>query len=99
MMARFGVAKFEDRSLANWATIITGQVCVYKTSRGLGIFERLYEELWQLTPAQYKLAIALVATSNPRSLAAHKKIGMSEVHQFAYNGKTYNTMAMKIGQG
>jgi hypothetical protein len=41
--------------------------------------------------------VSLVNTTNPRSLAAHKKLGMAIVDQFIYNDKTYNTLAMKIG--
>jgi L-amino acid N-acyltransferase YncA len=69
---------------------------VDKANRGSGIFERLYETLWALLPSHYEVAVALVSTSNPRSLAAHKKIGMIEVDQFVYNDKTYNTVAKKL---
>jgi len=100
MMARMGQIDFDGKALSDWPCIITGPVCVDKQSRGSGAFARLYQFLWQvlseLYPGQYKVAVALVSTSNPRSLAAHKKIGMSEVDEFVFNDKTFNTIAMKI---
>ena len=100
MIARFEQVEFGGKTMSQWPCIITGPVCVDKAGRGTGIFARLYELLWQvlseLYPGQYKVAVALVSTSNPRSLAAHKKIGMSEVDEFVFNDKTYNTIAMSI---
>jgi len=96
MMARFDQAHFDGRPIADYACLIAGPVCVDKANRGSGIFVSLYQSLfWQL-PSQYELVVALVSTSNPRSLAAHKKVGMAVVDQFVYNDKTYNTIAAKI---
>ncbi len=96
MISRFDQAKLEGKPLSQWKIAICGPVCVEKPSRGLGIFERLYGQLWQLIPPQYEVAVALVSTSNTRSLAAHKKLGMAEVDQFSFNDKTYDTIAIKI---
>jgi len=96
MMARFDQAILDGRPLANWSCAIAGPVVVDKASRGTGVFVRLYEELWRLLPARYEVAVALVSRGNPRSLAAHKKIGMVPVDQFVYNDKTYDTIAKKL---
>ena len=98
MMARFDQTQFGGKSLTQWSCVIVGPVCVDKASRGTGVFEGLYEKLWQLIPAPYEIALALVSTTNPRSLSAHKKLAMIEVDQFIYNDKTYNTIARIIGQ-
>ncbi|MBS1996428.1 MAG: GNAT family N-acetyltransferase [Cyanobacteria bacterium SZAS LIN-2] len=100
MLARFEQINFAGGKMADRPCVITGPVCVDKESRGSGIFSRLYQALFQqlseLYPGRFELAVALVSTSNPRSLAAHKKIGMVEVDQFVFNDKTYNTIAMAI---
>jgi predicted GNAT superfamily acetyltransferase len=97
-MARFDQIQFGDKALTQWNFVIVGPVCVDKASRGTGVFEGLYANLWQLLPASYEVAVALVSTTNPRSLTAHKKLAMIEVDQFVYNDKTYNTIARIIGQ-
>ncbi len=96
MIAGFDRAKLDGKPLSQWRCAIFGPVCVEKNSRGQGIFEGLYGELWRIIPTEYEAAVALVSTNNPRSLAAHKKLGMVEVDQFIYNGSTYNTIAIKI---
>ena len=96
MMSGFDRAQIEGKALALWNCVITGPVCVEKASRGSGVFQGLYAKLWDLLPPQYDLAVALVSTSNKRSLAAHIKIGMVEVDQFAFKDSSYCTLAMKI---
>lgn len=96
MLARFDQSSLEGRLLSDYNCAITGPICVDKAHRGTGIFERLYEKLFELTPTQYDLAVALVATSNSRSLAAHKRIGFAEVDEFIYNETTYRTIAIKL---
>ena len=98
MISRFAQGQFDGKALSQWHCAIVGPVCVERNSRGQGIFEGLYTALWQFLPSQYEVAVALVSTENPRSLAAHKKLGMLQVDQFVYSGTTYDTIAMKVAR-
>ena len=95
MIERYHDSIYEDKTLDSFCSYLSGPVCVEKTQRGKGIFEGMYDKLFDLLPAQYELAVTLVANDNPRSLNAHQKIGFKPISQFMFNGRTFNILAMR----
>ena len=92
MIARYPLITFEERSIDSYKSFVSGPVCVAKSERGKGIFEGLYHALPSLLPSDYELAVALVSTSNPRSLRAHEKVGMQRVDQFEFASREFVTV-------
>ena len=62
--------------------IVVGQVCIDKNYRGKGLLDKSYAAYKNLYKNKYDFAITEIATTNHRSLNAHKRIGFKEVHQF-----------------
>lgn len=95
MIERYRDSIFEGRTLDSYRSYISGPVCVERTERGKGIFEGMYGKLFDLLPAEYELAVTLVANDNPRSMNAHQKVGFNPVSQFMFNGRTFNILVVR----
>lgn len=78
---------FEDLSylgkpVSTYNYIVVGQVCVHKNYRGRGILDKCYETYKKSFKEKYDFAITEIATTNPRSINAHKRIGFTEIHKY-----------------
>jgi GNAT superfamily N-acetyltransferase len=62
--------------------IVVGQVCIGKAYRGQGILDKCYAAYREYFISRYDFAITEIATSNQRSVNAHKRIGFEEVHRY-----------------
>lgn len=93
MMQRFPHLKIRSRNFDEVLSYITGPVCVEKSYRGQGVFEALYNKLFDATAMNYDVALAFIATSNPRSLKAHEKVNMNVIDQFDFGGREYYIVA------
>jgi predicted GNAT superfamily acetyltransferase len=96
MIDRFSHALYESKPLEAYCPYISGPVCIDRAHRGKGIFEGMYKQLFGLLPARYDLALTLVAKDNPRSLAAHAKVGFEQIDQFRFNGRVFYILAVKV---
>jgi hypothetical protein len=63
-------------------------VCVDKVYRGQGIFDQCYLAYEKFYEYKYDFAITEIATSNTRSLQAHKRIGFKEINSYFAPDKT-----------
>ncbi len=69
---------------------IMGQICVHKSYRGTGIFDRLYSGMREQMQPRYELCIPEVATRDQRSLKAHYRVGFKNaLHYTAPNGEDW----------
>lgn len=70
------------KKVASYRPMVVGQVCVGKSQRGTGLFDKLYNAYQEEYASTYDFAITSVALSNYRSLAAHQRIGFKILHTF-----------------
>jgi hypothetical protein len=82
---------FKGKSLTDLRFFIMGQVCVAKAYRSKGVFVEIYNKMRDVYSAQYDCLITEIDELNPRSMAAHKKVGFELLHQYKSEcGKNWN---------
>lgn len=96
MIARYPQLKYKAQTLDSFKSFVAGPVCVAKSQRGKGIFQGIYSALPSILPPDYELAVALVSTTNPRSIRAHEKVGMEKIDQFEFGGREFYTLVKTI---
>jgi len=67
---------------------VVGQVCIDKEYRGQGIFDNCYFAYKKYYSDKYDFAITEIASTNLRSLNAHKRIGFKEIHSYFVTEET-----------
>jgi len=77
-------------------SIVCGPVVVSKNFRGLGLLSRMYEVLKTEARSKYPIGLTLVSQANPRSIAAHEKLGMKKLTSFESDGRTFWAFAMRF---
>ena len=82
MFEVFDKTRINGKSVSDHNYIVVGQVCVDKNYRGQGIFDRCYEAYRNEYRDKYDFAITEIASHNTRSLAAHRRIGFSELNSY-----------------
>lgn len=73
---------YKEKIISTVHYIVVGQVCVGKAYRGRGIFDSCYAAYKEFYSSKYDLAITEIASSNTRSLQAHKRVGFQEIHSY-----------------
>ena len=73
---------FKEKIISDVNYIVVGQVCVGKAYRGQGIFDDCYAAYKKFYSSKYDLAITEIASTNLRSLNAHKRIGFREISSY-----------------
>jgi ribosomal protein S18 acetylase RimI-like enzyme len=71
---------YNGKPVSAYNYIVVGQVCVSKAYRSQGLLDKCYEAYRKHFEPKYDFAITEIATSNQRSINAHKRIGFKEVH-------------------
>ena len=66
-----------------------GPICVHKNYRGSDVFANLFDFSRKQMKSRYPIMITFVNQINPRSIAAHKKIGMDLIKEFEFNNNQY----------
>jgi len=69
--------------------LICGQVCVHKNFRGLGLMNRLYEKMKELS-SKYEYCVTEISSQNTRSLHAHYKVGFKIIHTYTKQDEEWN---------
>ncbi len=82
MFELFSRIGYLNKKITAYQFIVVGQVCIHKNYRGQGIFKQAYLEYKSLYQQKYDLAITEIASTNSRSLEAHKRIGFKEIHTY-----------------
>lgn len=83
MFQIFDAIAFNGKPISSFHYIVVGQVCVDKGYRGQGVLDNCYLTYRAAFRPKYDFAITEIATRNTRSLAAHKRIGFTELHRYA----------------
>lgn len=88
-IAHFILKQFPDLTKNNW---LYGPVCIDLHYRGQGILNTLYDKICALNTGK---PIAFINTQNPRSLAAHQKLGMRVAANFTFDEIDYHLVIGK----
>lgn len=73
---------FKGKVVSDYNYMVVGQVCIGKDYRGLGIFDKAYAAYRSLFKDKYDFTITEIATTNQRSIQAHKRAGFTEIHRY-----------------
>jgi ribosomal protein S18 acetylase RimI-like enzyme len=79
MFEAFSSIVFRGKPVSESRYIVVGQACVDKAYRGQGVLDACYKTYRETFSPRYDFAITEIASTNTRSLAAHKRIGFQEV--------------------
>ncbi len=82
MFQIFDAIQFNSQPVSSFQYIVVGQVCVDKEYRGQGVLDNCYLAYRNKFSPKYDFAITEIATRNTRSLAAHGRIGFTELHRY-----------------
>ncbi|WP_198552901.1 GNAT family acetyltransferase [Psychromonas sp. Urea-02u-13] len=73
-----------------------GPVCVDKSVRGQGVFERVFEFSLAKMSARYPIMVTFINKVNPRSYEAHtRKTSLKVIKHFEFNNNNYYKLACK----
>ncbi|MDR7127745.1 hypothetical protein J2X69_000073 [Algoriphagus sp. 4150] len=82
MFRQFDKIEYMGKKVSGYNYIAVGQVCVGKTYRGEGLFDKCYAKYKEAFEGKYDFAITEISTSNLRSIRAHRRIGFDVIHTF-----------------
>lgn len=82
MFELFETIEYKGKLLSGYDYMVVGQVCVDKKYRGQGVLDKCYELYSETFRHRYDFAVTEIATSNQRSLNAHKRIGFNTIHEY-----------------
>ncbi|MEO6232497.1 MAG: GNAT family N-acetyltransferase [Ferruginibacter sp.] len=82
MFNNFEQIIYKGKIIAEHNFIVVGQVCIQKDYRGKGLFDEVYNAYKKQFFNKYDFAITSIATTNQRSINAHKRVGFVELHSF-----------------
>jgi len=66
-----------------------GPVCVDKRVRGSGVLEKLFDFALMSMQKRYPILVTFINKINPRSYAAHTRMGLEVICEFQFNGNNY----------
>lgn len=73
-----------------------GPVCVDKSVRGQGVFEKIFHFSLLQMSTRYPFMITFINKINPRSYQAHtRKVNLSVINEFQFNNNQYYKLACK----
>jgi len=82
MIEHLETLSFKDRPMKEYRYYIMGQVCIAKTHRGKGLFEKLYRHHKKVFQPRFEVLVTEVSTSNYRSGKAHRNTGFQTINTF-----------------
>jgi len=88
--------QWNSQNLSHLKYYVMGQICVDANSRGLGVFDQLYDKHKEVYSADYELCVTEISTSNTRSQRAHERIGFKTIHTHVDHVDEWNVVAWKF---
>lgn len=88
MFETFDETDFKNQKIADCNYLVVGQVCIAKNYRGRGMLDECYAAYRAHYQSKYDFAITEIATSNTRSLNAHKRIGFRHIKTYTAPDQT-----------
>ena len=90
MFEIFDIIFFKGKLISLYNYIVVGQVCVDKQYRAQGIIDNCYAFYKDHFKSKYDFAITEIASTNMRSINAHKRIGFKEIHRYVSNNTEWS---------
>lgn len=81
---------------ARW--YVMGQVAVAREYRGSGVFDALYAEHRRQYGGRFEWLVTEISERNPRSLAAHRRVGFQSLHRYEHGGDTWQVVGWYVRQ-
>jgi L-amino acid N-acyltransferase YncA len=88
MFELFDTISYNSKKISGYDYLVVGQVCIDKAWRGQGILDHCYAAYREHFRTKYDFAITEIASSNVRSLKAHRRIGFKEIKNYVSADKT-----------
>ncbi len=90
----------ESQALRNSKYYVMGQICIEKSVRGQGVFQKLYQAHSQQFGPDFDYLITEVSVNNKRSMRAHEKVGFKTIHEYfdPENNDTWAVVAWDLGK-
>ncbi len=82
MFQLFDTVSYNGKKISECNYLVVGQVCVDKAYRGQGVLDHCYGAYRAYYHSKYDFAITEIASTNLRSLKAHKRVGFKEINTF-----------------
>ena len=82
MFEIFDKIHYKKKLISQYNYMVVGQVCIDKDYRGQGLLDNSYAAYKNYFKEKYDFAITEIATTNTRSINAHKRIGFFEIHRY-----------------
>ena len=82
MFEIFDKIHYKEKLISEYNYIVVGQVCIAKDYRGLGLLDKSYAAYKNCFKEKYDFAVTEIATTNTRSINAHKRVGFFEIHRY-----------------
>jgi len=82
MFEVFDKIYFKEKLISEYNYIVVGQVCINRNYRGQGLLDNSYAAYKNYFKEKYAFAITEIATTNMRSINAHKRVGFFEIHRY-----------------
>jgi len=73
---------YQEKPVSAYHYIVVGQVCVGENYRGKGLFDQCYQAYRDYFKPKYDFAITEIASTNLRSMNAHKRIGFEVISTY-----------------
>lgn len=73
---------YKNKSLKSYKYYVMGQICVDKSMRGMGVFQKLYQEHAKEFSEKFDFIVTEVSINNKRSMRAHEKVGFKSIHEY-----------------
>lgn len=84
---------FNNKPIASNNYMVVGQVCVDKNFRKLGIVDNCYQSYKKQFENKYDFAVTEIASTNIRSINAHKRIGFIEIKRYQSDNVEWSIVA------
>jgi GNAT superfamily N-acetyltransferase len=88
MFKIFDEVFYGAKRLSDYNYLVVGQTCIDKNYRGQGLLDKCYCEYRDRYINKYDFALSEIASTNLRSINAHKRIGFQEIHRYTDPGQT-----------
>jgi hypothetical protein len=89
MFDMFAETTYDGKPIPAYNYLVVGQACIDRSYRGLGVFDRCYDAYKKHHGHKYDFAVTEIASTNQRSLNAHKRIGFKEISTYPGPDKTH----------
>ena len=73
---------YQNKLLANYNSIVAGQVCIDKEYHGKELLNKSHQAYKKIFSSNYYFDIREIATANQRSLNAYKTADFTEIYYF-----------------